>query len=205
MPFSTHIFKEQTKNYINNFFHRNWNIIDIGAGCGTYSDMLKPMGFFNVDAIEIYEPYISTYSLKNKYENVYCDNIITTNIDFLKYEAAILGDVLEHISIKDARIVLEKLDSVKEVIIGVPFNAQQGEYYGNIYETHLQDKLTNQDFLNLYREYDIFCLRYDYGIYIKNNNKLKELYTLDTTDQDNEFLKRYYEHREIINLNETKS
>ena len=205
MPVSTPIFKEETKNYILKNFDKNWNIIDIGAGYGTYGDMLKPLGYKNIDGIEIHEPYISMYKLKTKYNTIYCENIIDSTIDFSKYDAAILGDVIEHMSIDDSYKVLDKLNKIKQIIICVPFNAPQGEYFGNIYETHIQDKLNNQKFLNLYRNFDIFCLRYDYGIYIKSNNKLEKLYVVDITTEDNEFLKHYYTHREIINLNEIKS
>lgn len=202
MPFSTPIFKQQTKEYIQNYFNADWNILDVGAGCGTYADMLTPLGFNNIEAIEIYEPYISQYNLNSKYKKVYCDNIVSSNIDFSKYNAVLLGDVIEHMSIKDSLIVLDKIESSKEIIIGIPFNAPQGEHYGNIYETHVQDKLNNQDFLNLYRNFDILCLRYDYAIYVKNSKNLNELYTLDITDEDRQFLHKYYQHRKIINLNE---
>lgn len=203
MPFSTPIFKQQTKEYIETFFDKSWNILDVGAGCGTYADMLVPMGFDRIDAIEIYQPYIEQYSLKTKYKNVYCDNIISSNMDLSRYDAVLLGDVIEHMSIKDSLTVLEKIESSKQIIIGIPFNAPQGEHYGNIYETHIQDKLNNQDFLNLYRSFDIFCLRYDYAIYVKNSKKLNQLYTLDITNEDHQFLQKYYQHRTIINLNES--
>lgn len=202
MPFSTSIFKQQTKEYIDNFFDKNWNILDVGAGCGTYADILVPMGFNKIDAIEIYQPYIEQYNLKNKYKNVYCDDIISSNVDFSQYDAVLLGDVIEHMSVSDSLIVLDKLGLAKQIIIGVPFNAPQGEHYGNIYETHIQDQLNNQCFLNFYRNFDILCLRYDYAIYVKYSTNLNQLYTLDITDEDRQFLQKYYKHRTIINLNE---
>jgi hypothetical protein len=202
MPFSTPIFKDQTRDYINNYFDKKWKILDIGAGCGTYGDMLTPMGFYNIDAIEIYKPYISDYSLKNKYKTVYCENIIDSNINLQDYDAFILGDVIEHMSSSDSISLFRKINHAKEIVVCVPFNAPQGEHYGNIYETHIQENLTNQAFLNLYRNFDILCLRYDYGIYIKHKYNLKELYTIDLTENDKEFLNNYYPHRTIINLNE---
>lgn len=202
MPFSTPIFKEQTRDYINSYFDKNWKILDIGAGCGTYGDMLTQIGFRNIDAIEIYNSYITDYNLNDKYNTVYCEDIINSNINLQKYDAFILGDVVEHMSIADSISVLNKMNHAKDIIVCVPFNAPQGEHYGNIYETHIQDNLTNQDFLNLYRNFDILCLRYDYGIYVKHNYNLKKLYTVDLTENDKQFLNSYYQHRTIINLNE---
>jgi bifunctional DNA-binding transcriptional regulator/antitoxin component of YhaV-PrlF toxin-antitoxin module len=62
-----------------------------------------------------------------------------------------MGDVLEHIEEGEGIEIIKKLYSkCDELVIAIPFNAPQGEWGGNIYETHLQPKLTHEDFLLKY-------------------------------------------------------
>lgn len=202
MPTSTPIFKEQTKQYIIDHFDTSTNIIDIGAGVGTYADMLVPLGYSNIDAIEIFETYVNGYNLKSKYRSVYLDNIITSLIYLQDYKLAILGDVVEHMLYPDSLVVLDKLKHC-ETIVAVPFQANQGPVMGNEYEIHIQNDLTNEKFLSIYEGFIPLCLRYDYGVYIKNTNTNNKspLYIQDLHDEVIEKLSAQYSHRQIINLN----
>jgi hypothetical protein len=203
MPTSTPIFKSQTINYITKHIDKETNIIDIGAGVGTYADLLKPLGYNNIDAIEVYEPYIEGYHLKDKYRSVFNHNIINSELYLDDYKLAILGDVIEHMTYRDSLIVLNKLKSCEDIIIGVPFNAKQDSVMGNEYEVHIQNDLYNEKFLQMYPDFELYCLRYDYGIYLKKNNKNNNepIYTLDITEQDKAFLSTHYSSKNIINLN----
>jgi len=89
MPFSTNHFKEQTQNYINSKFNRNNNILDVGAGAGIYSNLLKPLGFNNIDCVEVFDNYIKDYSLSSKYKNVIVGDITELDIDFSQYDLII--------------------------------------------------------------------------------------------------------------------
>lgn len=203
MPKSTPFFKTETINYILKHIDKSANIIDIGAGVGTYSDLLKPLGYLNIDAVEVYEPYVQGYHLTSKYRSVYNQNIIDSQLYMEDYNLAILGDVVEHMTYRDSLIVLEKLKKCLDVIIAVPFNASQDAVMGNIYEIHIQNDLYNEKFLNIYPDFELYCLRYDYGVYLKkNDNSLNSpLYTVDLTDNDKEFISQYYSHKQVINLN----
>jgi SAM-dependent methyltransferase len=172
MPFSTGYFKEQTKNYIKEKYSKDIRILDIGAGAGTYYNLLKPIGFENIDAVEVFPDYVEKYLLREKYKNVFVGNVIEMEINFDDYDLVILGDVLEHISHRDATSLLNKIKN-SNVIIGVPFESPQGEHFGNVYETHLQEDLHLFNFIQRYPEYTPFCLRFDYGIFVlESNNKL---------------------------------
>ena len=68
MPVSTGIFKPEAIEFIKNKFNSDHNVLDIGAGCGTYSQLLKSH-LPRMDAIEIFEPYVEAYNLKEQYNS----------------------------------------------------------------------------------------------------------------------------------------
>lgn len=140
MPTSNVMFKSETIDYIKNKFKdKSISILDVGAGIGTYSDLLKDE-YDNMDCCEIYEPYIDKYQLRNKYNNVYVKNII--DFEFEYYDLIIMGDILEHID-KDTAILLlnEIVNKCEELIVCVPYQLPAGPYEGNNHEAHLQDDL----------------------------------------------------------------
>jgi 16S rRNA A1518/A1519 N6-dimethyltransferase RsmA/KsgA/DIM1 with predicted DNA glycosylase/AP lyase activity len=89
MPFSTPVFKQETFDYLVNKFNPSSTILDVGAGAGYYSKLLKGT-FPNMDAIEIFEPYIRQYQLRLKYNNVWNENILTFEFDH--YDIIYFGD-----------------------------------------------------------------------------------------------------------------
>jgi hypothetical protein len=169
MPFSTLYFKQQTKDYINNTFDKSVKILDIGAGSGTYYDLLHPEGYNNIDCVEAFEDYIVNYDLKQKYKNIFVGDVTKLDIDFNEYDLVILGDVLEHIALEDAKILLSKMTQCS-VIVGVPFNSPQGIHFDNTFEIHLQEDLTFINFFERFKGYKPFCLRFDYGLFVKGTN-----------------------------------
>ena len=173
MPRSTNIFKKETIDFIKKNFNPETTIIDIGAGCGTYSDLLKTE-YNNMDGLEVFPPYVTTYGLKEKYNNLFIQDAVT--FDFDHYDLAILGDVLEHIPEEDAINYIEKIYSkCDDMIVAIPFNSSQGVHEDNDHEIHRQEHLTNESFLEKYKGFKVFCLRYDYGIYIKDIPKNEDI------------------------------
>lgn len=168
MPYSYHFGKPDVVEYITKNYSQSQNILDVGPGVGTYSDLLKPYGY-HMDALEIYDGYVLAYDLKNKYKEVYVDSIV--NFDSSPYDLVILGDVLEHLTIEDAHSVLEKC---KNVIVAVPYNCPQskvdfwdkGYHLVNPYEEHLQADLTPKIMLNRYPTLDLLWSNHLYGYYI---------------------------------------
>jgi len=168
MPFSTGYFKEEVKNYILGRYDKNIKILDVGAGSGTYSNMLKPLGYENLDAVEVFEDYVENYGLRNIYNNVFIGDVTKLEIDFSSYDLIILGDVLEHISLNDAQDLLNRIGETN-TIIGVPFNSPQGESFNNPNEIHLQDDLTFVNFFEKFQNQKPLCLRFDYGVFVKKD------------------------------------
>ena len=76
MPHSYSLGKPEAVDYILKNVNKKSKILDVGPGVGTYSDLLRPYGYF-MDCVEIYMGYIKAYNLHNKYRLVFCDNVMT--------------------------------------------------------------------------------------------------------------------------------
>jgi len=167
MPYSYPLFKDVVRKHITDSFHKNIKILDVGAGSGVWSDLLYE-DFRNMDALEIFQPYIEQFNLKDKYRNVFCADIL--KFDFSKYDYLIMGDVVEHIDVKDAYVLLSKINmSFKYCMVAVPYLYEQGIMYDNEYEIHKQPDLTHEIFLRRYPMMRTFCKDDKYGYYINYN------------------------------------
>jgi hypothetical protein len=148
MPYSYNLFKEEVKQNIINTFQHDINILDVGAGCGTYSNLLKD-NFPNMDGIEIFEEYVHDFNLKSKYNNIFIDDIL--EFDIRPYDLFIMGDVVEHLTFVEAKNLIEKIHRAdKFMMIAVPYKYEQGVEFGNVYEIHKQPDLTKELFLERY-------------------------------------------------------
>lgn len=118
-------------------------VVDIGVGEGTYAKLARD--FENNDeiwlGIEIFYPYVTQFNLEKLYHQIiisdvrYLDlGLVHTNPDLV-----IIGDVLEHMKKDEAKEVIERLLWwSKNVIISVPLlHFEQGEHFGNPFETHV--------------------------------------------------------------------
>lgn len=140
MPSSRTIFKTEIKKYLTDIFekNKNWKILDVGPGEGTYAKLLPEI---KIDALEVFERYINDYNLNELYNKVHVGSIV--DFDISSYDFYILGDILEHLTPEDGVKLIEDIDRLnKKCVVAVPFLAPQGEWGGNIYETHKQSDLT---------------------------------------------------------------
>jgi hypothetical protein len=157
--------------------------LDIGAGCGTYSILLRDYGY-KIDAVEVWEPYINQYKLKEKYDFVYNEDILKMPIDTIEsYDFYILGDCLEHFSIDDAQWILNffKIKNKKH-IVAIPYMMFQEEYEGNKYEIHLQPDLTPENMLERYPDLELLYGNNFYGYYTNKKQKHEKAYVLYADD-----------------------
>jgi hypothetical protein len=164
MPYSYEYFKKEFHDHLLHNFDESLNILDVGPGCGTYGKLLG-LNFNNIDACEIFEPYIDEFKLHNIYRCVH--NMDVLDIDLMDYDYVIFGDVIEHLSIDNAKMILEALDeNLIYCMVAVPYCMEQGEVGGNIYETHLQDDLTHEIFLERYPMMRLLFKNDVYGLYV---------------------------------------
>jgi autotransporter strand-loop-strand O-heptosyltransferase len=180
MPESYNIFKSEIKEYFKHHVPSDTRILDVGPGIGTYSNLLRDLGY-PMDCIEIWEPYVHEYNLYDKYDNVHIGNII--DFDISQYDYIILGDVLEHIDPEVAQKLINSIvDSGKQCLVAVPYEMEQGEYYGNVHETHLQADLTHAVMKQRYPQLTELYSNQYYGYYISKDVKYDRAFVLYATE-----------------------
>ena len=121
-------------------------IIDVGAGQGKYRVLLTE--YENVEAVEVFAPYVEQNNLRALYDVVY----VTSVADWINSpytwsvvqdSVVIMGDVLEHLTYDDAyRVLCYLCKWAQEIIVVVPYEYPQDEEDGNVHQRHLQDDLT---------------------------------------------------------------
>lgn len=139
-------------------------VLDVGAGKGKYRLLLPE--YACVDAVEIWLPYVTGYGLHDVYRAVYQRDIVELAQEFgaadVKYDVVIMGDVLEHLTVDDARITLTWLKNVTgEVLIIVPYNYEQGEEHGNPHQRHEQPDLTVENMHQRYPDLRLDTIQVD--------------------------------------------
>ena len=138
MPYSTGYLKGEVRQHFIKNVEKSVKILDAGAGCGTYSNLLKS-DFPNMDGIEIFQNYVDMFDLKNKY-----------NMTYLQ-----------------AREFLDKIQKLDKLcLVGVPYNYEQGAEFGNVHETHLQPDLTEPLFLERYPTMRLLMGNHEYGYFV---------------------------------------
>lgn len=144
--------KAEIVNYIREHFPRGSSCLDVGACDGKYSNLLRD--YLVIDCVEAFEPNIINHNLREKYHNCFYTDI--ADFKYTWYDLIIFGDVIEHMDVKKAQKVLRYAKRrCADMIIGVPYELAQGAIYGNPYEVHVQDDLTEELFRKRYKGYEI--------------------------------------------------
>lgn len=131
-------------------------VLDVGAGAGLYSDILRPH-VDNMTAIEVWEPYIIEFKLKEKYDAVYRVDVRSLSAtDLPEFDLVIFGDILEHMTHEEALTVWETASKIaKWGLISVPIvHYPQGAEHGNPYEVHVQEHLHPEDLREAFGPFD---------------------------------------------------
>ena len=166
MPYSYEKYKQEVKDWVCSNFDETARILDVGAGRGTYWNLLNEK-FKHIDCVEVFVPYIEQFELGKKYENVFISNIIDFKYD--NYDLIIFGDIIEHLEVNDAKRVLDyAYERCKDFIVAVPYLYEQGKFEGNEYETHKQSDLTLELVIERYPYLQLLCGDDKYGYYVKN-------------------------------------
>jgi autotransporter strand-loop-strand O-heptosyltransferase len=181
MPNSYGYFKPEVKDWFVENVPTSKRLLDVGPGQGTYSDLLRNLGY-RMDAVEVWAPYVDQFSLRTKYDNVYIENILEFN--WTDYDFIILGDVLEHLGKEDAKRLINAMHfHGKHFLVAIPYTMEQdGEEYGNTYETHLQPDLTPDIMLERYPGLVPLYINNWYGYYVNKDPRLNRAYVIYGTE-----------------------
>ena len=151
--------KKELKEFLNRSFPDGSTALDVGACDGEYWNLLHD--HFIMDGVEVFLPNIERNKLTEKYRFVHPCDIYGFEYDW--FDLVIFGDVIEHMEVDQAQAVLEYAKHhSKMVIVAVPFRYKQGAIYGNPYERHIQDDLTDAIFKE---RYDGFKMLFDFSNY----------------------------------------
>ena len=167
-------FKQEVKEYLTRLLPKGSYVLDVGGGDGTYGRLLYD--HFEIDTIEIYQGAVEHLKKTGFYDDVRQGDI-RTSIIHKRYDLIILGDVIEHMTVVDAKEVIKRCEVVSDyVLIAVPYLYQQGALYGNQHEVHLQPDLTPAIFEMRYKGYIRIFGDTNYGYYInsKHSNHIND-------------------------------
>ena len=177
MPFSSVQGKEFTKKLLQKIivFNSNPNgykVLDLGIGSGTYSNLYRSLlkGFWT--GVEIWEPYIEKYQLKQKYDNVIVSDIRKFNHFY--NDIVFAGDILEHMTKEEAVDVVSKLlQNSKYIFISLPIiKYPQGEYDSNPYEAHIKDDWSHDEVMSTFGENIVsYSIESEIGVYVLSEYK----------------------------------
>jgi glycosyltransferase involved in cell wall biosynthesis len=162
MPFSSNCGKGHIKRIVNRIKPKT--ALDIGCGVGTYAKLFPHLEWTGV---EIWEPYIEKYDLKSLYPTLHSVDAREW-IPTQKYDVAFLGDVLEHMTVTDARYVLERLRECSEtVIVSIPMGYYpQDAYEGNPHEEHITHNWNPRLFHSVFGVSDWHVVDGDIGVFV---------------------------------------
>lgn len=168
MPFSRPNLKAEMMSYfVAQFPDRETEILDVGAGAGDIGKRLRASGYDNVDAVEIWQPWLDKYGLAKIYRDVVVSDVMALH-HIANWKVAMLGDVLEHLDVRDAAMILGRFWRFGiHCYVIVPWTLEQGSWGGNPYEEHKQADLTPE----------VMAERYP-RLQLLKKDKLKGLYEM---------------------------
>jgi predicted TPR repeat methyltransferase len=152
MPYSLPSGKTQTAEWFRNNQSSIKRVLDVGAGAGTYPKLIKQEHSMCQTAewigIEAWGPYIEQFDLKSLYNQVVnCDARKLDWATLGRFDVAIAGDVLEHMTKEEAVVLVnEILENCGTLIISIPIRYMpQDDIDGNPFEIHVKPDWTHEE------------------------------------------------------------
>lgn len=115
-------------------------VLDVGAGSGTYARAFREGEPSYWYALEVHEPYVDRYKLRDVYDVVVIDDARQAlGGAHHHFDLVILGDVVEHVSKADGYRMIEQACRIADhVLLNLPIGEYcQGAIDGNEHEAHL--------------------------------------------------------------------
>ncbi len=152
MPLSSNEGKNKISEWIDNINPVYFNVLDVGTGKGLYAYIFRDSHNLQNSkwtGIEIWEPYVEKYNLHSKYDTLLVKDARYIDFGFNKYDIAFCGDILEHMTKKQAQDLVSKLQKCcRNIIISIPIiHYEQGPIEDNPYEIHIKPDWSHEEVL----------------------------------------------------------
>lgn len=145
---------------------RPLEVVDVGPGVGTYAKLLRGDRVGHVTGIEVYEPYVETYRLREHYDRIVVGDV--REVEIPPCDVVVLGDVVEHMSEDDALAVWAKAVGAarRAVYLSIPIvHYPQGEIEGNPHEVHVVDDWDHERVLARFDGIGAYEVGTEVGVY----------------------------------------
>jgi len=192
MPFSS----DSGKRFVRYIFGKvkNDRVLDIGCGSGTYAKMFPKSNF---TGIEIWGPYVEKYNLYGLYKELYVEDAIKSDYpDMGRFDIALLGDVMEHMTEEDAKYVFDQVKSISDtVIMSIPIgDYPQGEYDSNPYESHVTNNWTPEKIEHVFGKPDFARIENEIGVFSWSRFNLRpKICVYSISKNEESFVQRFVE------------
>jgi hypothetical protein len=127
------------------------DVLDIGPGVGTYAKLLRGPSTGWIVGLEVWEPYVHTYRLREYYDEIIVGDARTE--PFPATDVVILGDVAEHMTEPEAVALWDKSVAAarRAVYLSIPIiHYPQDEIEGNHHEVHVVDDWNHERVLEAF-------------------------------------------------------
>lgn len=138
MPISSSEGKDWTRQKIRELAAES--LLDVGAGAGTYAKLLAQDRPARLTALEVFEPYVEKYGLRELYDEVLLGDARSTALP--EADVVVLGDVAEHMTVEEAQDLWRRAGEAakRAVYMSIPIvHYPQGELEHNHHEVHVVD------------------------------------------------------------------
>ena len=167
MPMSSAEGKQWTKERIAELASRHpLTVLDVGPGVGTYAKLLAGLPVERIIGLEVWEPYIATYRLREYYDEIVVGDVRTT--DLPAADVIILGDVIEHMTREEGITVWQRCAAAarEAVFLSIPIvHYPQHEIEDNPYEVHVEEDWSHESVLSTFDGIGGWELGSEVGVY----------------------------------------
>jgi hypothetical protein len=142
------------------------SLLDIGPGVGTYAKLLADLDISRRTGIEIWEPYVQTYRLRDYYDEIIVGDVRTTPLPAA--DVVILGDVVEHMTRDEAVQVWRACAAAarRSVLLSIPVvHYPQHDLEGNPYEVHVEEDWDHPQVLATFEGITAHWVGTEVGVY----------------------------------------
>lgn len=141
-------------------------VVDVGPGVGTYAKLLAGPNVKRIVGIEVWEPYVHTYRLRDYYDELIIGDVRSVPIPAA--DVVILGDVAEHMTADEAQEVWRRCGEAarRAVFLSIPVvHYPQQPIEGNPYEVHVEEDWSHDKVLATFAGIGASWVGTEVGVY----------------------------------------